>query len=497
MQNTKNFYELLGITPSASIEDIRQAFHLAARRYHPDVNLKPNASDRFIQIKEAFEILSNPAKRADYDRSILMNSQDEFINYTVLYSRSHIPAIPENQLIYALLDIYPGKATIDEAPKSPPLNIVIILDNSTSMKGTRLQAIKNSAIEIVQKLKPHDILSIVTFNDTSRVIIPAGKADDIRKLESEILRIQTHGGTEIYMGMLSGFNEARKYLSSKYHNHMILITDGRTYGDEEACLDLADQCASLGITISCLGIGTEWNDEFLDDMAKRTGGTSKYISSSKELSEFLIDMFDGLEQTIATRIEFSFNLAKRVELVYAFRLKPDLGVLPTSSPIQLGSCPKDSLQRILFEFQLPPIPSGTNKKKILDGFLKYDMPNTSEFNKRIPVSLSCDVSNTIISDSTPPPLIVESMSKLTLYRMQEQAKKLVEDGDIESAKEKLQYVATHLFSKGEHDLAKTVVMEVDNLEKQNIVSEAGKKVIKYGTRALLLSAGKISEGNHD
>ena len=493
MSSKLNYYERLGVPPDATPEEIREAFHREARRLHPDVNLQSDANEKFLLLKEAFDVLSDSKHRAEYDKKINAFSS---IKYNVLYSRDTIPYLSEKQLLYALIDISLREDIISDS-KNTPLNIVIVLDTSTSMKGERLQAVKNSAYEIIRKLNPDDILSIVAFNDDSQVIIPASYRDDIVKLQSEIRRLQTHGGTEIYLGMLAGFIEIRKFLSSKYHNHMILITDGRTYGDEEACLNLADQCSSLGIMISCLGIGSEWNDKFLDNIAKRTGGMSKYISNSKELASFLTDLFDELGQTVATRVEINFELGKNVDLLYAFRLKPDLGELPTTSPIQLGSLPSDSIQRVLFEFQIPPISKGENFLQIMSGDIRYDLPKTAEYDHHVPLSLSIRLAEKS-TKAIPPPLIVESMSKLTLYRMQEQAQKFVEDGEITKAKEKLQYVATHLLSRGERGLAKTVIMEVDNLEKQNSFSEQGKKEIKYGTRALLLSAGITMEGDdHD
>jgi hypothetical protein len=57
----------------------------------------------------------------------------------------------------------------------------------------------------------------------------------------------------------------------------------------------------------------------------------------------------------------------------------------------------------------------------------------------------------------------------------------------------LQYLATHLLSKGEHDLAKTALFESNNLEKMHAWSASGNKDVKYGTRALILSSVKEKE----
>jgi curved DNA-binding protein len=64
----RDYYAVLGLKRSASDEDIRRAFRELARKHHPDLNRAPDAQARFVEIQEAYDVLSDPEKRAAYDR---------------------------------------------------------------------------------------------------------------------------------------------------------------------------------------------------------------------------------------------------------------------------------------------------------------------------------------------------------------------------------------------------------------------------------------------
>lgn len=70
--DNKNYYDILGVSVKASVEEITAAKNTLAKQYHPDVNLKDgiDTTEQMQQILEAYHVLSDPAKRADYDREI-------------------------------------------------------------------------------------------------------------------------------------------------------------------------------------------------------------------------------------------------------------------------------------------------------------------------------------------------------------------------------------------------------------------------------------------
>jgi curved DNA-binding protein CbpA len=66
----ENLYAILGVAPNATEDDIKKVYRSLAMRYHPDRNSAPGAEARFKAVTKAYEILSDPARRGEYDQSV-------------------------------------------------------------------------------------------------------------------------------------------------------------------------------------------------------------------------------------------------------------------------------------------------------------------------------------------------------------------------------------------------------------------------------------------
>jgi Ca-activated chloride channel homolog len=485
MTGKQDFYSVFGLRRNATPDEIRQAYFKAARRLHPDKNIAPGETELFLGVQEAYEVLSNPQRRARYDASLPPEEAPSFIlEQKILFSRKALIRLDEAQIIYVLLGF--SIPSDKSQPIAPPLNLCLVLDHSTSMQGKNLDIVKATAIRILHKLKPQDYFSVVTFSDRAEVLVPATHGVELSKQEARIQMLQASGGTEIFSGLENGYNEVRRNLLPSQVNHIILLTDGRTYGDEEKCISLAEQAARDGIGISGLGIGSEWNDGFLDKLSSLTGGGSMYLPRPEDIQHALLDKFNQLEMTYAEETRLEFESQPGIELRYAFRLQPEAGLLSLESPIMMGPILWNSNLTVLAEFVIRPEAVQQSRTTIFDGMVTVAMANQSPVQQPIPIRLSRPVLKDAIPDP-PPEEIVTALSRLKLYRLQEQAQEEVAAGEYERASEHLSHLATHLLAHGERELAKTVLMEADFLQKQKSFSQHGGKEIKYGTRALLRS----------
>jgi len=485
MTNKRDYYSIFGLARDASAEDIRQAYFDAARRLHPDTNTAPGETELFLGAQQAYEVLSNPQKRAEYDLTLPPEKHSDFpLDHRLILSRQSLAQMEEPQLLYAILEVSPPSSL--HASPSPSMNLCLVIDRSTSMGGSNMDVVKATAIQIMRMMKPQDIFSVVAFSDRAETVIPATRSEDSSKLEARIQMLQTSGGTEIFPGLEMGYNEIFHNLASAKVNHIILLTDGRTYGDEDQCISLARHAADKGIGISGFGIGTEWNDNFLDTLASSTGGTSMYISRPQDIKKALLEKFSSLGRTYAEETRLEFHVPEGIELRYAFRLQPELGVLAFESPMVLGPVIFDTNLRVLMEFVVSPDLLQKGVVTILDGMLHVTLADEIYPIRPLPLHIERSVGGESESD-IPPSEIVDALSRLKLYRLQEQARIEVTDGDYDLASEHLHRLATHLLSQGERGLARTALVEAEHIIQNKSFSQEGRKEIKYGTRALLMS----------
>lgn len=478
-----DYYHLLGLRRDATPEEIKRAYFEAAQKLHPDKNTAAGETELFLGVQQAYEVLSNPQRRAKYDATLPPEEKVVLpYRYNILCSRPNLIRLSEPQMLYVILEL--------EAPlearhtPAPPLNVCLVLDRSTSMQGEKMDVVKAAAIQVLRSLRPQDILSVVTFSDRAEVVIPASFYQERSRLEAKIQMIHPSGATEIYQGLEAGVNEVMRSIDSKRVNHVILLTDGHTYGDEQECLALASRISERGIGISALGIGKEWNDIFLDVLATRTGGSSAYIAEPQDIKRLLLEKFNALAQTYAEETVLSLKPIDGIDLSYAFRLQPDPSKIVVDTHLRLGTILQDASTQVLFEYIIQPKAVKSEQAAVLDGTLKVSIPSQPLPVPPLRLQITRPVDE-MPETQPPPPKIVQALSRLMLYRMQERAQEEIRNGRIETATRHLQTLASNLLSQGERSLAQTILLEVDHLQKRNTLSSEGSKKMNYGTRALL------------
>jgi len=491
MSSVQDFYAVLGVPAEAGEADIRKAYHSLARRLHPDVNTHPGAKLQYAKVSDAFETLNNPLTRHEFDTKSKANEKQQYFSLRITPSKHSMAAMNELQVLYLLVEIVPNRELGREKVVTP-LNLGLVIDRSVSMNGPRLERIKVAAHQIIEQLAPQDILSIVSFSDRAELLVKAAPISDKGAAKAMVTMMQAGGGTEIFQGLQMGYDEVHRFVGHNRISHVILITDGRTFGDEANCLDLARKAATEGIGISAMGIGDEWNDVFLDQMVSLAGGNSEYINTPSAVIRFLNEKVRSLGNALADRVSVSVAPDPDIKVESIFRLTPSPQQMSAEAdPIPIGQIDSSNNTNLLIQLQMPALPVPGYRT-----LLRLEVGGDVVWDAHTHYELIADTSIEVAPNPPPeePPVqIIDALGKLTLYKMQQKAVEAASKGNVQAATRRLENLATRLLAAGEEELANQAMAEAKRVSATSSLSEEGSKRLKYGTRSLIDGAIKSTK----
>jgi len=397
------------------------------------------------------------------------------------------PVTGGQQLVYVLIEALPTGAV---ANVRMPLNFSLVLDHSGSMSGNKLTNLKEAAKLAIDRMGPQDVVSVVVFDDKIKVVALSQQVTDPAGLKRQIDHIRDGGGTEMSRGMRKGLEELRKGLSPERVNRMILLTDGETYGDEDACRRLAADAGGQDIPIIALGLGDDWNEQLLDDIAKASGGTSDFIPEGRP--EAVLNTFErqvlAAQATVVQNAELILRLVPGVLPRAVWRVKPlitKLGHRALSDrdvQVTLGDMDREQGQSVLVEMLVSSRQPGAYR--IAQAEVSYDVAAMGLVGEKAKSDIVLDFTSDPAQAMQTNPYVMNIIEKVTAHKLQTRALDEAAVGNIVGATQKLRAAATRLLELGEDELAQTATEEADRLERGEKPSAQGTKKLRYETRKL-------------
>jgi Ca-activated chloride channel family protein len=416
-------------------------------------------------------------------------------------NKPHLPVLKTQQLVYVYVE---ARADEGIAAVRNPLNLAMVLDKSGSMEGDKIVNLRKAAKNVIGMLDEEDYVSITAFSDRVFKIAPSQSAADKSALEAVIDSIRDGGGTAMSGGMEQGLKELKKYLSPDRVNRMLLLTDGQTFGDEDECRKLGAEMGTEDIVIQALGLGEDWNEDLLDEVAEASGGNADFIETPDEITDFFQEAVQRMQATVVQNAHLILRLVNGVVPRQVWRVTPmieNLGYRPLSDEdvqVELGEMDKDVGFSLLVELLVSPRPEGTFR--IAQVEVNYDVPALNLVGEKSKADIMLDFTTDAQLAKEYDAQTMNLVEKVTAFKLQTRALRAAKMGDTEGASKQLRAAATRLLQVGEKKLAEAALEEAQNLEDKGEMSSAGSKKLRYATRKLTRkprAAQEAAEGSDE
>ncbi len=400
-------------------------------------------------------------------------------------AREHLPVLQEQQILYLLVELLP--AAVGEDRTRLPLDICLLLDCSSSMRGDRLFQAKEAATYIVKRLTPEDYFCLIAFNDRATVVIPRQQVVAPAAIREHVVELEASGGTEMARGMEQVLEQMFRVAVFSGVRRIILLTDGQTYGDEDRCVELARKAQKAGIGITAFGLGDAWNEDLLATMAAYGNSHSEYITSAESIVQLFQEEMRLLQGIMAQDMSLLVRPYTGVTVHSFFRVSPEVAMVSLretwdeGQEVPLGEWMGDDLQAFVAELVVPPLSPGQHR--LFEVLFSFRAPRErSRRELRYELRLPCVHGEPL--GSAVPDKVRRGLEKVTAFRLQEAAWQEVRRGNIDQATRRLEAAATRLVKMGEQELAQVIEEEARRLRSTGRISAGGKKEIIYGTQRL-------------
>ncbi|HEX4996890.1 MAG TPA: VWA domain-containing protein [Terriglobia bacterium] len=212
-----------------------------------------------------------------------------------------------------------------------PANLALVIDRSGSMAAADKMTLVKAALQtLISNLRPHDIVSIIAFDTTADVLLPATKIGNAVEHRRVIENIRPNGSTNISDGLALGYQEVSRNYRDGYTNRVILLTDGIAnigVTDPSRIADNSGSFTERGIDLSTIGVGQDIDDNLLRAIAKRGHGLYYFLADSRDVAKSFAYEAQILLSQVArdVRIEVTFDSTLNLNRVYGYAPRVSAG----------------------------------------------------------------------------------------------------------------------------------------------------------------------------
>jgi Ca-activated chloride channel family protein len=460
------------------------------------------------------------------------------LSVTASVNRPNISASSyEEEPLYALLNLQPE---VDSNRQRSPLNLCLVIDASGTMynfqlstdereywmgvalardemergeaddrdavywSGQTLQEMQSivrrpmtMAVEalkqLLQSLQHADQAAVVAFADLTQTLFneedwlsnPEHCLGQLDNLLEQRLPVDIGTGTKMAQSLQTAHSLVQKHASQGSINRIIVLSDGIVQ-DKRETLEAIESIERDGVAITTIGVGDEFDEEFLMRVADSSRGAYYYAADIHEITQRLMEELSSIQSTAFQDVHIAAQGLSGAVVQDVYMVRPSMTIFEEMEidggwlRARVGDLPGDVATALLVQIAPAIQPAGDHQ--VVDARLSW---KSAEDGTAQTQTASVDVT---FSDD--PTLLAQRnaevqdlVDRFSIYKYEREAQRAQEKGDIEQAKEKLGAATRQLLKLGEDSLAHDLEQQIADLG--NVTQDPSRvKRIKATTRKL-------------
>jgi len=230
---------------------------------------------------------------------------------------STCPWNPEHQLVRIGIQ---GKSV--QRQDYPASNLVFLIDVSGSMNNPeRLPMLQRGFIKYVDQLRDIDRVAIATYAGSAGLVLESTSGADKETIKEAIRNLSSGGSTNGEGGIIAAYDIAQANYVEGGNNRVIVASDGYfNVGNtsEQSLVELIEEKRELGIFLTILGVGTNFNEGTLEQIANNGNGNFEFLDNDEQLDKVFINEYNKfftVAKDVKVQVEFKRELVKEYRLI--------------------------------------------------------------------------------------------------------------------------------------------------------------------------------------
>jgi uncharacterized protein YegL len=411
------------------------------------------------------------------------------LNSSITFEYEQIPHTQETDLYVMSSLKAPLYEPETEGKESAPIEIVCVIDKSGSMSGQKLDLVKSSLNFMVEQMKEHDFLSIITFDTDVSTILGVTQMNKFGKEKSieKIKTIRAGTCTNLSGGLFEAYNIMESRVDSSKVCSILLFTDGLANKGLTKTQDFVDSIQKQKeklkgpCPIYTFGFGSDHDANMLKCISETSNGLYYYVAKEDEIPTSFADCLGGLLSIVAQNIKVTIQTVEGVTIEKSLSSYPTkLNIEKTSCELILGDIYSEENRDLVFILKLSKLKEENKNCKIFDMNLSYfNVIEKSLEKSKLEGSLSRPIK---LEGSNKPNVDLDKQrNRIETSGALEKARTLADSGKLEEARNILKTMISKLKESisGNEEFTKNLMTDLEalmtKLESKKIYNDEGSK----------------------